>query len=348
MTKEVSAALSAEAPKARRRAAKADTTREDEVHMFGNSNLVLLAGNSNPALAGSIAESMKRKLCRATVTKFSDGETWVEIEDNVRGADCFVIQSTCQPANDHIMEMLVMIDALKRASADRITAVIPYYGYARQDRKVSPRTPISSKLVADLVTAAGADRVLTMELHAGQIQGFFNIPVDHLFAKPVLIDFLKERFPKDHLAIVAPDAGGAERARSFAKLLRSPMAMIDKRRSRPNESEVMHLIGDVEGRDAVIVDDMIDTGGTMVEAAEALIANGAKGVYACCTHPVLSGPAISRINDSKIEELIVTDTIPLGEKAQKCRKIKALSVAGLLAEAIKRIHNADSVSSLFV
>ncbi|MBN1283257.1 MAG: ribose-phosphate pyrophosphokinase [Proteobacteria bacterium] len=316
--------------------------------MFGNNNLVLLAGNSNRTLAEAIAASLKRKLCHAKVTKFSDGETWVEVEDNVRGADVFVIQSTSHPANDHIMELLVMIDALKRASAGRITAVIPYYGYARQDRKVSPRTPISSKLVADLITAAGAERVLTMELHAGQIQGFFNIPVDHLFAKPVLLDYLKGRFPADHLAIVAPDAGGAERARSFAKHLHSPMVMIDKRRVRPNESEVMHLIGDVDGRDAVIVDDMIDTGGTMVEAAEALIRNGAKSVFACCTHPVLSGPAISRINDSKIEELIVTDTVPLGDKAERCRKIRVLSVAGLLGEAIKRIHDADSVSSLFV
>ena len=316
--------------------------------MFGNNNLVLLSGNSNRPLAEAIAASLKRKLCAATVTKFSDGETWVEIEDNVRGADAFVIQSTCYPANNHIMEMLIMIDALKRASADRITAVIPYYGYARQDRKVSPRTPISSKLVADLLTAAGANRVLTMELHAGQIQGFFNIPVDHLFAKPVLLEHLNKRFPEDHLVIVAPDAGGAERARSFAKHLHAPMVMIDKRRSKPNQSKVMRLIGEVEGRDAVIVDDMIDTGGTMVEAADALMAEGATGVYACCTHPVLSGPAISRLNDSRIQELIVTDTIPLGEKAEACKKIKVLSVAGLLGESIKRIHNADSVSSLFV
>ncbi|MFA4974284.1 MAG: ribose-phosphate pyrophosphokinase [bacterium] len=316
--------------------------------MFGNNNLVLLAGNSNKPLAEAIAGSLKSKLCQAKVTKFSDGETWVEIEDNVRGADVFVIQSTSHPANDHIMELLVMVDALKRASAGRITAVIPYYGYARQDRKVSPRTPITSKLVADLVTAAGTDRVLTVELHAGQIQGFFDIPVDHLFAKPVLLEYLKDRFPSDHLVIVAPDAGGAERARSFAKHLHSPMAMIDKRRSKPNESEVMHLIGDVSGRNAVIVDDMIDTGGTMVEAADSLLANGATGVFACCTHPVLSGPAISRLNDSRIQELIVTDTVPLGDKSDRCKKIRVLSVAGLLGEAIKRIHDSDSVSSLFV
>lgn len=316
--------------------------------MFGNNNLKLLSGNSNRRLAEAIAVSMKKKLCPATVTRFSDGETWVEIEDNVRGADVFVIQSTCHSANEHLMEMLIMIDALKRASADRITAVIPYYGYARQDRKVSPRTPISAKLVADLINAAGADRVLTMELHASQIQGFFNIPVDHLFAKPVLIKYLKDRFTSDDIVIVAPDAGGAERARSFAKLLHAPMAMIDKRRAAPNVSEVMHLIGDVEGRNAVIVDDMIDTGGTLVKAGEALMANGAKGVYACCTHAVLSGPAIDRINESVLEELIVTDTIPLSESGRGCEKIKVRSVADLLGEAITRIHNADSVSSLFV
>jgi len=316
--------------------------------MFGNSNLKLISGNSNRPLAEAIAGSMKKKLSPATVTRFSDGETWVEIEDNVRGADVFVIQSTCHPANEHLMELLIIIDALKRASADRITAVIPYYGYARQDRKVSPRTPISSKLVADLITAAGANRVLTMELHASQIQGFFNIPVDHLFAKPVLMDYLKERFPKNDIVIVAPDAGGAERARSFAKILHTPMAMIDKRRSAPNVSEVMHVIGDVEGKNAVIVDDMIDTGGTMAKSAEGLMAKGANAVFACCTHAVLSGPAIDRLNESVIEELIVTDTIPLRENAAACKKIHALSVAGLLGEAITRIHNADSVSSLFV
>lgn len=316
--------------------------------MFGNSNLKLITGNANRSLAEAIATSMKKKLSPATVTRFSDGETWVEIEDNVRGADVFVVQPTCHPANEHIMELLIIIDALKRASADRITAVIPYYGYARQDRKVSPRTPISSKLVADLITAAGADRVLTMELHASQIQGFFNIPVDHLFAKPVLIEYLKERFPKNDLVIVAPDAGGAERARSFAKILHSPMVMIDKRRAAPNVSEVLHVIGDVEGKNAVIVDDMIDTGGTMVKAAEALMENGATAVLACCTHAVLSGPAIDRLKESSVDELIVTDTIPLMDNARACDKIHVKSVAGLLGEAIMRIHNADSVSSLFV
>ncbi len=316
--------------------------------MFGNNNLKLITGNANRDLSEAIARSLRRELAHATVKRFSDGETWVEIDENVRGADVFVIQPTSFPANEQLMELLIIIDALKRSSAGRITAVIPYYGYARQDRKVSPRTPISSKLVADLITAAGAERVLTMDLHAGQIQGFFNIPVDHLFAKPVLIDYLREHCGKQELVVVSPDAGGAERARSFAKLLHAPIAMIDKRRSKPNESEVMHIVGDVEGRKAVIVDDIVDTAGTMVVAAEALTANGATGVIACCTHAVLSGPAIERLNESLIEEFITTDTIPLGDKVARCSKIKVLSVASLLGEAIKRIHNADSVSSLFV
>lgn len=316
--------------------------------MFGTNNLKLLTGSANRPLAEAIAAAMKKKLCEAKVSRFSDSETWVEIVENVRGADAFVIQPTCYPANEHLMELLIIIDALKRASADRITAVVPYYGYARQDRKVSPRTPISSKLVADLITAAGADRVLTMDLHAGQIQGFFDIPVDHLFAKPVLIDHLKKRFTNDNLIVVAPDAGGAERARSFAKHLGVPMAMIDKRRSKPNVSEVMHIIGDVSGRYAVLIDDIIDTGGTMTKAAEALVASGATGVFACCTHAVLSGPAVELIISSGIEEIIVTDTIPLRGAALDCKKIRVLSVAPLLGEAIARIHNADSVSSLFV
>lgn len=316
--------------------------------MFGTDSLKLLSGNANRPLAEAIATSLKKKLSHAIVTHFSDGETWVEIEDNVRGADVFVIQPTCHPVNEHIMELLIMIDALKRASADRITAVLPYYGYARQDRKVSPRTPISSKLVADLITAAGTSRVLTMDLHAGQIQGFFGIPVDHLYAKPVLIEHLKKRFVGEELVIVAPDAGGAERARSFAKMLASPMAMIDKRRAKPNESEVMHIVGEVNGRSAVIIDDIIDTGGTLVKAANALMQDGAVKVYACCTHAVLSGQAVELIGSSAIEELIVTDTIPLNEEGKRCGKIKALTVAGLLGEAIQRIHNADSVSSLFV
>ncbi len=316
--------------------------------MFGNNNLKLLTGNANRPLAEAIARSMKKKLSEACIKRFSDGESWVEIEDNVRGADVFVIQPTSHPANEHIMELLIIIDALKRASADRITAVMPYYGYARQDRKVSPRTPISSKLVADLLTAAGADRLLTMDLHAGQIQGFFDIPVDHLYAMPVLLDYMRERFAEDELVIVSPDAGGAERARSYAELLRAPMAMIDKRRSAPNVSEVMHIIGEVDGRRAILIDDIIDTAGTMCKAAEALVANGASSVYAACSHGVLSGPAIDRLQESMIEELIVTDTVPLSERAQAYGKIRVLSVAGLLGDAIERIHNADSVSSLFV
>lgn len=316
--------------------------------MFGNNNLKLLTGNANRPLAEAIARSMKKKLSEACIKRFSDGESWVEIEDNVRGADVFVIQPTSHPANEHIMELLIIIDALKRASADRITAVMPYYGYARQDRKVSPRTPISSKLVADLLTAAGADRLLTMDLHAGQIQGFFDIPVDHLYAMPVLLDYMRERFAEDELVIVSPDAGGAERARSYAELLRAPMAMIDKRRSAPNVSEVMHIIGEVEGRRAILVDDIIDTAGTMCKAAEALVAKGASSVFAACSHGVLSGPAIDRLQESMIEELIVTDTVPLSERAQAYGKIRVLSVAGLLGDAIERIHNADSVSSLFV
>jgi ribose-phosphate pyrophosphokinase len=314
--------------------------------MYANG-LRLFTGNSNRPLAESIAKALETKLGESLVTKFSDGETWVEIKENVRGADVFVIQPTSAPANEHLMELLVMIDALKRASADRITAVIPYYGYARQDRKVLPRTPISSKLVADLLTSAGANRILTMDLHAGQIQGFFNIPVDHLFAKPVLIEYLQKSF-KDGIVVVAPDAGGAERARSFAKILHSPMAMIDKRRSKPNESEVMHIIGEVEGKKAVIVDDIIDTGGTMVKAAAALKKEGATAVYACGTHPVLSGNAVENLDASCIEELIVTDTIVLSKKAAACKKIKVLTVSKLLAEAIRRIHAADSVSSLFL
>ena len=314
--------------------------------MYPN-NIKLFSGNSNRPLAQSIAKALEMKLGDAVVTKFSDGETWVEINENVRGQDVFVIQPTSAPANQNLMELLIMIDALKRASADRITAVIPYYGYARQDRKVLPRTPITSKLVADILTSAGANRILAMELHAGQIQGFFNIPVDHLFAKPVLIEYMQKTFT-DGLVIVSPDAGGAERARAFGKLLNAPMAMIDKRRSKPNESEVMHIIGDVDGRKAVIVDDIIDTGGTLMKAAAAIKNEGATEVYACCTHPVLSGKAVENLESSCIKELIVTDTIQLGETAAASKKIKVLSVAKILAEAIKRIHAADSVSSLFV
>ncbi len=315
--------------------------------MYETKLPILFSGNANRPLAEDIATYMGLTLGNALVTKFSDGETWVELKDNVRGRDVFVIQPTSHPANEQLMELLIMIDALKRSSADRITAVLPYYGYARQDRKVSPRTPISSKLVADLITAAGAQRVLTIDLHAGQIQGFFNIPVDHLFAKPVLMDYLKNEL-HDNLVVISPDAGGAERARSYAKLLGSPMALIDKRRARPNESEVMNVIGDVSGRRAVIVDDIIDTAGTIVQAAQALVENGAKEVFACCTHAVLSGPAVQRLRESKLKELIVTNTILLADDAVKTGKIRTLSVAKLLGDAIQRIHAGDSVSSLFV
>ena len=315
--------------------------------MYETKYPLVFTGNANPALAEDIAKAMGTKVSEATVKCFSDGETWVEVLENVRGRDVFVIQPTCYPANEHLMELLIMLDCMNRASADRITAVIPYYGYARQDRKVSPRTPISSKLVADLVVAAGADRVLTMDLHAGQIQGFFSKPVDHLYAKPVLIEYLQNEL-KDNLVVVSPDAGGAERARSYAKLLGSPMALIDKRRDKPNSSDVMHVIGDVKGCRAVIIDDIIDTAGTIVKAAGALIDRGATEVYACCTHAVLSGPAVSRLKESQIKEIAVTNTIPLSDAARDMGKIKELTVAKLLGEAINRIHSGDSVSSLFV
>jgi ribose-phosphate pyrophosphokinase len=284
------------------------------------------------------------------VKTFSDGEIMVEIGENVRGRDIYVVQSTCAPTNNNLMELLIMMDALKRASAATITAVMPYYGYARQDRKAAPRTPITSKLVADLVTAAGADRVVTVDLHAGQIQGFFNIPVDNLYAAPVLLAHLKNRFASDldNLVMVSPDAGGTERARAFAKRLGCTLAVIDKRRTGPNVMEVMHLIGDVKGKIAIILDDMIDTAGTLTQAAQALKDHGASNVYACATHGVLSGPAMERINASVIEKVVITDTVPLGDKAELSDKIRVLSVAELLAEAIRRIHEDESVSSLFV
>ncbi|MGB4600461.1 MAG: ribose-phosphate pyrophosphokinase [Trichlorobacter sp.] len=307
----------------------------------------VFTGNSNPALAQKICEALGVPLGNARVKTFSDGEVLVEIGENVRGRDVYVVQSTCAPTNNNLMELLVMTDALKRASAATITAVIPYYGYARQDRKAAPRTPISAKLVADLVTTAGVDRVVTIDLHAAQIQGFFNIPVDNLFAAPVILNHLKERFAGQDLVMVTPDAGGTERARAFAKRLECPMAVIDKRRTGPNVAEVMHLIGDVKGKIAIILDDMIDTAGTLTQAAGALKQNGAASIYAAATHGVLSGPAIDRINGSVIEEILLTDTIPLGDKAERTTKIKMLSVSGLLAEAIRRIHEDESVSSLF-
>lgn len=311
-------------------------------------NVRIFTANANRPLAEAICRHLGASLGQSVVKTFSDGEISCEIQESVRGWDAFVVQSVCPPrVNDHLMELLVMMDALKRASANSISAVIPYYGYARQDRKVNPRVPITSKLVADLITAAGADRVLTVDLHAGQIQGFFNIPVDNLFAAPVLIEDLKRRFEGDHLVVVSPDAGGVERARAVAKRLDASLAIIDKRREKANVSEVMHIIGDVEGLDAILLDDMVDTAGTLANAARALRENGARRVYAACTHAVLSGPAVERLVAAPIEELIATDTIPLSEAAAACGKIRALSVAPLLAEAIRRITEHGSVSSLF-
>lgn len=306
----------------------------------------LIAGNAHKGLAAEISRHLGVPLIDVVNTRFSDGEIMLQINENVRGADVFVIQPSCPPVNENIMELLLMLDALKRASAGRITAVMPYYGYARQDRKVQPRVPISSKLIADLITVAGANRVLTMDLHAGQIQGFFDIPVDHLYGSPVLYEYIKKREFKD-LVIVSPDAGGVERARNFAKRLNASLAIIDKRREAANVSQVMNVIGDVEGRDSVLLDDMIDTAGTIVQAAEALKQKGARKVCAACSHAVLSGPAIERVNSSCLENLIVTDTIPFDSKREKSAKLIVLSVAGLFADAIKRIHEESSISSLF-
>jgi ribose-phosphate pyrophosphokinase len=311
------------------------------------NKIKVFSGNSNPALAEKICSSLGVPLGSAKVKNFSDGEIMVEIGENVRGRDIYVVQSTCAPTNNNLMELLIMMDALKRASAATITAVIPYYGYARQDRKVAPRTPITSKLVADLITTSGADRVVTIDLHAGQIQGFFNIPVDNLYAAPVMLEHLKKRFAQTDTVMVSPDAGGTERARAFAKRLGCTLAVIDKRRTGPNVAEVMHLIGDVKGKAAIILDDMIDTAGTLTQAARALKDHGASSIYACATHGVLSGPAIERINNSPIEEVLITDTIPLGDKTEQTGKVKVITVAELLAEAIRRIHEDESVSSLF-
>jgi ribose-phosphate pyrophosphokinase len=311
------------------------------------NKLKIFSGNSNIPLAREICGHLAVPLGAAKVRAFSDGEVMVEIGENVRGRDVYIVQSTCAPANDNLMELLIMVDALKRASAARITAVIPYFGYARQDRKVAPRTPITSKLVADLISTAGVSRVLTMDLHAGQIQGFFNIPVDHLYAAPVILKDIKERF-SGALVVVSPDAGGTERARAFAKRLDAGLAIIDKRRSGPNVSEVMNIIGEVEGQTCIIVDDMIDTAGTLCQAAQALMNKGAAEVYACATHPVLSGPALERINQSSLKEVLVTNSIPAVEKVKECSRLRQLSVAELLAEAIRRIHGDESVSSLFV
>lgn len=307
----------------------------------------LFSGNANPTLSSEIASYLETPLGKCKIQRFSDGETFCEINENVRGVDAFIIQPTSSPANDHLMELLIMSDTLRRASATTITAVIPYYGYARQDRKVAPRTPITSKLVADLMVAAGITRVVSVDLHAGQIQGFFNIPFDHLYALPIMMeDYLKKNFDSS-VVVVSPDAGGVERARAYSKRLNASLAIIDKRRERANVSEVMHLIGDVKGRQCVIIDDMIDTAGTLVGAAKALIEHGATRVVACATHGVLSGPAVQRITDSPLDEVVVSDTIPLSAEAKACPKIKQVSMARLLGEAIKRIHSSDSVSSLF-
>jgi ribose-phosphate pyrophosphokinase len=315
--------------------------------VYQEDSPLIFSGNSNIELVNAIASYLRTQPAKAVVAKFSDGETTVEIGENVRGKNCFVVQSTCHPANNHIMELLIIMDALRRSSAGQIIAIIPYYGYGRQDRKVAPRTPITSKLVADMLTAAGADRVVSIDLHAGQIQGFFNIPFDHLYAAPVLLDDMIKRFERPPV-VVSPDAGGTERARAYSKRLKSTLAIVDKRRSAPNISKVMHLIGDVEGQDALMLDDMVDTAGTLTQGARVIADAGAKKVVAYAVHPVLSGPAIERIEDSALDELVVTDTIPLHDKARACNKIRTLSVAPLLGEAIRRIHMQDSVSALFV
>ena len=311
-------------------------------------SLMVFAGNANPILAADVARRLNISLGRASVARFSDGEISVEIQEHVRGKDVFILQSTCAPSNENLMELLIMVDALKRASATRITAAIPYFGYPRQDRRVrSARVPIAAKLVADLLAAAGVHRVLTMDLHAEQIQGFFNIPVDNIYSLPIMLaDVWKKDFK--NLMVVSPDVGGVVRARALAKRLECELAIIDKRRQKANVSEVMNLIGEVEGRTCVLMDDIVDTAGTLCKAAAALKARGAKKVLAYCAHAVLSGPAVSRINDSALDELVVTDTIPLNEEAQKSSRIRQLSVADVLAETIRRISNEDSVSSLFI
>lgn len=314
--------------------------------MVGNV-LKIFSGNSNPDLADEVVRKLDVPLGRAQVGRFSDGEINVTIGENVRSSDVYIIQSTCAPTNENLMELLVMIDALRRASAEHITAVIPYYGYARQDRKVAPRTPITAKLVADLIATAGATRVLSIDMHAGQIQGFFNVPFDHLYAMPVLLDHMRQNFSREAV-IVSPDAGGVERARAYGKRLNCGIGMIDKRRPQPNEAKVMHVLGDVEGRDVILLDDMIDTGGTLVAGARALKERGAKKVFAYTTHAVFSGAALERIEASPIDKVMITNTIPLSEAGRASSKIQTVSIAPLIAEAIRRIHHGDSVSSLFV
>ena len=307
----------------------------------------LFGGTSNQTLTQEVCEYIGIEPGKIANKIFSDGETQVEIGENVRGRDAFILQSTCTPVNDNLMQLLIIIDALKRASAKRITAVVPYYGYGRQDRKVKPRVPISAKLVADLITVAGANRLVSMDLHAGQIQAYFNIPVDNIFAAPILLEYIQTNF-QDNLVIVSPDAGGVERARAFAKRLNASLAIIDKRREAPNVAEAMNIIGEVEGKTAIILDDMVDTAGTLTQAAQALLSRGTVGIHACCTHGVLSGPAIERIEESTIDSLFITNTIPLNDNAKTCGKITVLSVAELLGETIKRIYDSHSVSTLFV
>ncbi len=313
-----------------------------------NKTLTIFSGNANPPLAEEICKHVGIAPGDSKVSRFADGEIFVEIGENVRGVNCFIVQPTCAPTNDSLMELLIMIDALKRASAGSIVAILPYFGYARQDRKSKPRTPISAKLVADLLTAAGATRVLSVDLHAGQIQGFFNIPFDHLYASPVFRGILRSEFKPDETVVVSPDAGGVERARVYSKILGCTLAIIDKRREAANVSQVHHLIGDVEGKRAILVDDIIDTAGTLCNAAKAVKAHGASEVYAAATHGVLSGPAIDRINNSVLTKVWVTNTIPQSERVAACDRLEVVSLGPLLAEAIRRIHHGDSISSLFI
>jgi ribose-phosphate pyrophosphokinase len=312
-----------------------------------NGSIKIVAGNSNPELAAAISSVLNVPMTKASVRRFADMEVFVEIQENVRGSDVFILQSTSYPANDHLMELLIITDALRRASARRITAVIPYFGYARQDRKAGPRTPISAKLVANLITHAGADRVMTLDLHAGQIQGFFDIPTDNLYASPVMVRDIKERFDLANLMVVSPDVGGVVRARGLAKRINAPLAIIDKRRERAGESEVMNVIGDVAGYTCILIDDIVDSGGTLVNAADALLANGAKDVYAYITHGVLSGGAVARITSSKLKELVITDSIQPTDAVRKAANIRTISISALIGEAIGRTASEESVSSLF-
>jgi ribose-phosphate pyrophosphokinase len=317
------------------------------IRMKMSEKLKVFSGNANPSLTREVCECLAIPVAASSVKNFADGEIYLQIQENVRGADVFVVQPTCKPVDRHIMELLLMIDALKRASAERITAVLPYYGYARQDRKDKPRVPISAKLIAKLLERAGADRILALDLHAAQIQGFFDVPVDHLFATPVMIDHLKS-IQKPGTIVVSPDAGGVERARAFAKRLNVPLAIIDKRRDDVNISEVMHIIGEVEGKHCLMVDDLIDTGGTLVKGADALLNQGAASVMACATHAVLSGSCVAKIQNSRIGEVLLTNSIPVSDEARECSKIRVLSVAPLLARAIQSIHEETSVSTLFI